>query len=135
MIDAYGNSFQLNVYFTSANTIISPVFDETRAGIISIENDVNNAGIKNSNILIISSGSSLLQSEYGGDTGRYSSENAVDGNTSAFTVSDPDVGSNTATIAANVGSDGKINDIKVVNPGSGYLTNPTVTVAYQVQIL
>ena len=129
LIDAYGNSFQLNVYFTSANTIISPVFDETRAGIISIENDVNNAGIKNSNILIISSGSSLLQSEYGGDTGRYSSENAVDGNTSAFTVSDPDVGSNTATIAANVGSDGKINDIKVVNPGSGYLTNPTVTVA------
>ena len=99
LIDAYGNSFQLNVYFTSANTIISPVFDETRAGIISIENDVNNAGIKNSNILIISSGSSLLQSEYGGDTGRYASENAVDGNTSAFTVSDPDVGSNTATIA------------------------------------
>ena len=129
LIDAYGNSFQLNVYFTSANTIISPVFDETRAGIISIENDVNNAGIKNSNILIISSGSSLLQSEYGGDTGRYASENAVDGNTSAFTVSGPDVGSNTATIAANVGSDGKINDIKVVNPGSGYLTNPTVTVA------
>jgi enoyl-CoA hydratase len=32
---------------------------------------------------------------------RYASENAVDGNTSAFTVSAPDVGSNTATIAAN----------------------------------
>lgn len=129
LVDAYANSFQLNVYFTSANTIISPVFDETRAGVISIENDVNNAGIKNSNILIISSGSSLLQSEYGGDTGRYASPNAVDGNTSAFTVSAPDIGSNTATIAANVGSDGKLNDIKVVNPGSGYLTNPTVTVA------
>ena len=129
LVDAYANSFQLNVYFTSANTIISPVFDETRSGVISIENDVNNAGIKNSNILIISSGSSLLQSQYGGDTGRYASKNAVDGNTSAFTVSAPDVGSNTATIAANVGSDGKINDVKVVNPGSGYLTNPTVTVA------
>ena len=129
LVDAYANSFQLNVYFTSANTIISPVFDETRSGVISIENDVNNAGIKNSNILIISSGSNLLQSEYGGDTGRYASKNAVDGNTSAFTVSAPDVGSNTATIAANVGSDGKINEVKVVNPGSGYLTNPTVTVA------
>ena len=129
LVDAYANSFQLNVYFTSANTIVSPVFDETRSGVISIENDVNNAGIKNSNILIISSGSSLLQSEYGGDTGRFATKNAVDGNTSAFTVSAPDVGSNTATIAANVGSDGKINEVKVVNPGSGYLTNPTVTVA------
>ena len=129
LVDAFANSFQLNVYFTSANSIISPVFDETRSGVISIENDVNNAGIKNTNILILSSGSSLLQSEYGGDTGRYASKNAIDGNTSAFTVSAPDVGSNTATIAANVGSDGKINDVKVVNPGSGYLTNPTVTVA------
>ena len=127
--DAYSNSFQLNVYFTSANTIISPIFDETRAGVISIENDINNAGIKNTNILILSTGSSLLQSEYGGDSGRYASPNAVDGNTSAITVSAPDIGTNTATIAANVGSDGKINEVKVVNPGSGYLTTPTLTVA------
>ena len=129
LVDAYANSFQLNVYFTSANTIISPVFDETRSGVITIENNIDNAGLKNSSILITSSGASLLQSEIGGDTGRYASRNAVDGNTSAFTVSSPDIGSNTATIAANVGSDGKLNDIKVVNPGSGYLTTPTVTVA------
>ena len=128
-IDAYANSFQLNVYFTSANTIISPLFDETRSGVISVENDVNNAGLKNTNILILNTGSSLLQSEYGGDSGRYATPNAVDGNTSAITVSAPDIGTNTATIAANVGSDGKINEVKVVNPGSGYLTTPTLTVA------
>ena len=127
--DLYSNSFQLNVYFTSGNTIISPILDETRTGVITVENDLNNAGLKNTNILVISSGSSLLQSQYGGDTGTYASPNAVDGNTSAITVSAPNIGTNTATIAANVGSDGKINDVRVVNPGSGYLTTPTLTVA------
>ena len=128
-VDAHSNSFQLNVYFTTANTILSPVYDETRSGIIGVENDVNNAGLSNNNLLVLNTGAGLLQSEIGGDTGRYASKNAVDGNTSVFTVSAPDVGTNTATIAANVSGDGKINDIKVVNPGSGYLTTPTITLA------
>jgi len=125
----YQNSFQLNVYFTSANNIISPVIDGTRTGVITIENDLNNAGLKNTSILVTNIGAGLLQSQIGGDSGTYASPNAIDGNTSIFTVSAPDMGSNTATIAANVAADGKLNEVVVVNPGAGYLTTPSITLA------
>jgi hypothetical protein len=125
----YQNTFQMNVYFTSANNIISPVLDETRSGIITIENTLDNAGLKNTNILVVNAGAGLLQSEVGGDSGTYASPNANTGNTNVFTVSAPDVGSNTATIAANVAADGTLNKIVTVNPGSGYLTKPSITLA------
>ena len=123
----YQNTFQLNVYFTSANNIISPILDETRVGVITIENDVDNASLKNTSILVTNVGSTIQQSQVGGDSGTYSSSDAKDGNTSVFVISAPDVGSNTATIAANVYANGSINEVVVVNPGSGYLTTPTVT--------
>ena len=123
----YQNSFQLNVYFTSANNIISPLLDETRTGVITIENNVDNAGITNASILITDIGATIQQSQVGGDSGTYSSTDAKDGNTSVFTISAPDIGSNTATIAANVYANGSINEVVVVNAGSGYLTTPTVT--------
>ena len=123
----YQNTFQMNVYFTSANNIISPVIDGTRTGVITIENNLDNAGLKNSSILVTNIGAGLQQSQVGGDSGTYSSPNAIDGNTSVFTVSAPDVGSNTATLAANVSADGKLNEVVVVNAGSGYLTTPSIT--------
>jgi len=122
----YQNTFQMNVYFTSANNIISPVIDDTRTGVITIQNTLNNAGLNNTSILVTDVGTGLLQSEIGGDSGTYTSPNANNGNVSVFTVSAPDVGSNTATIAANVAADGTLNDVVVVNAGSGYLTKPTI---------
>ena len=123
----YQNSFQTNVYFTTANSFISPVLDEHRLGIIAVNNDVNNGGLSNSNFIITNFGAGLLRSQIGGDTGTYANTDAGAGNTSVFTVSAPDVGSNTATIAANVHANGSLNTVRVVNPGAGYTTTPTVT--------
>ena len=123
----YQNSFTINVYMTSANSFISPVIDEHRTGVITILNNIDNADFSNSDILVTNSGAGLSQTEIGGDSGVYTTTGASDGNASCFVISDPDVGSNTATMAANVTAGGKINDVVIVNAGSGYLTLPTVT--------
>ena len=123
----YQNSFTVNVYMTSANSFISPVIDEHRTGVITILNNIDNADLSNDDILVTNTGAGLSQSEIGGDGGVYTSTGAIHGNTSCFVISDPDVGSNTATMAANVTAGGIINDVVIVNAGSGYLTNPTVT--------
>ena len=124
----YQNSFTVNVYMTSANSFISPVIDEHRTGVITILNNLDNADLSNSDILVTNSGAGLAQSEIGGDGGVFTTTNANTGNTACFVISDPDIGSNTATMAANVTAGGIINDVVIVNAGSGYLTNPTVTV-------
>ena len=120
---AANNSFTINVYFESANTLISPVIDEQRTGIISIENLINDGSLSNSDIVLSNTGSGYFQTEVGSAT----SNAASDGNTSVFVVSAPDIGSNTATLAANVHANGIINQVVVKSGGSGYISTPTIT--------
>jgi len=83
-------------------------------GIITIENLLNNGEISNSNIILTNSGQ-------GYDTD-------VNGNTDVFVISEPDYGTDRATIAATVWPNTSIKEVYVVNPGSGYVTTPSVTI-------
>ena len=91
---------------------------------ITIENDINDGSISNSDIVVSGLGTGYVSAEVGNST----SNVASDGNTSVFVVSDPDFGSNTATLAANVHANGSINTIVVKSGGSGYVSTPSVTV-------
>ena len=118
----YQNSFQMNVYFETNNNLISPVLDTNKFSVISIENDINNGSLSNSDVVVTNFGS-------GYDSDVYSLSDINEGpNTNVFTVSSPDVGDNVATLGCNVHSNGSINQVFVVNAGAGYLTTPTVTV-------
>ena len=121
---AANNSFTINAYFETANTLISPIIDEQRSGVITIENKINDGSLANSDLVVSGLGTGYISSEVGNST----SNVASDGNTSVFVVSDPDVGSNTATLAANVHANGSINTIVVKNGGAGYISTPTVTI-------
>jgi hypothetical protein len=121
---AANNSFTINAYFETANTLLSPVIDEQRTGIISVENDIDNGSLSNSDIVLSYDGSGYLKAEVGSST----SNAASDGNTSVFVVSDPDIGSNTATLAANVHANGTINQVVVTSGGEGYISTPSVTI-------
>jgi len=112
--DQYSNSLMINLYFETTNTKLSPVFDHTRMGIITIQNLLNNGEISNSNIILTNSGQ-------GYDTD-------VNGNTDVFVISEPDYGTDRATIAATVWPNTSIKEVYVVNPGSGYVTTPSVTI-------
>ena len=120
---AANNSFTINAYFETANTLISPVIDEQRMGIVSVENIINNGSLSNSDIVLSNNGTGYYLAEVGSAT----SNAASDGNTSVFVVSDPDIGSNTATLAANVHANGTINQVVVKSGGTGYISTPTVT--------
>ena len=117
------NSFTINAYFESANTLISPVLDEQRTGVITIENIINNGSLANSDIVVSDFGTGY----FGAEVGNATSNVASDGNTSVFVVSAPDIGANTATIAANVHANGIINQVTVKSGGSGYISTPTIT--------
>jgi len=118
------NSFTINAYFETANTLISPILDDQRTGVITIENIINNGSLSNSDIVLSNTGSLYFAAEIGSSTSNAASE----GNTSVFVVSAPDIGSNTATLAANTHANGFINQVVVVNGGEGYISTPTVTV-------
>jgi len=120
---AANNSFTINAYFETANTLISPVIDEQRTGIITIENIINNGSLSNSDIVLSNTGTGYYVAEVGSSTSNAASE----GNTSVFVVSAPDFGSNTATLAANVHANGIINRVVVKSGGSGYISTPTIT--------
>ena len=121
---AANNSFTINAYFETANTLISPVIDEQRTGVITVESIINNGSLSNSDIVVSNTGTGYFTAEVGNTTSNVASE----GNTSVFVVSAPDIGSNTATIAANVHANGIINQVSVKSGGSGYISTPTVTV-------
>jgi len=110
----YSNSLMINLYFETTNTKLSPVFDVTRMGFITVENILNNGEITNNNIIITNTGQ-------GYDTDAH-------GNTDLFEVSMPDYGTDRATLAAEVFSNTSIKSVYVVNPGSGYVTTPTITI-------
>ena len=118
------NSFTINAYFETANTLISPIMDEQRTSVITIENIINDGSLANSDIVVSDFGTGYYSAEVGNTT----SNNALQGNTSVFVVSQPDIGSNTATLAANVHANGVINQISVKSGGSGYISTPSITV-------
>ena len=119
----YQNSFTMNVYFETNDSLITPLLDTTKFGVITVENIVNNGSIANDDLVLVDIGSGYTTDVHTG------SNPANPANTSVFTVSNPDIGDNVATLGATVHTgNGSLSSIFVVSGGSGYLTKPSVTI-------
>lgn len=110
-----GNTASINVKMTmtTSDDRISPIVNYERLNFFTLQNIINNAGIANNLISITSPGAH---------------SNAAN---IAVTISAPDVGSNraTANITPALLSSGKVIGVNITNPGSGYFTTPTITIA------
>lgn len=106
------NSFILYATMNSNDANVSPIISDDGVSLYNIRNVINNMGLGNNVISVANTGSG------------YYNQNTI----SAF-ISNPDVGSNKAVlgVTANTQS-GKITNVYVISPGSGYLTNPTITI-------
>lgn len=107
LISSTNNSFVLTATMTSNDANVSPIISDDGVTLYNIRYMVNNMGIGNNVISLTNGGAG------------YSSP--------TVTISAPDVGSDSAVLAANVVS-GVIQNIYVTYPGSGYLTTPTISI-------
>ena len=105
------NSFSLFATLSTTDPNISPIISDDGLTLFTVRYLINNMGIGNNVISIVNGGNG------------YSSLTS-----SNLTVSAPDVGTNNATLGVTANSNGAITSVYVINPGSGYLTTPTVTV-------
>jgi hypothetical protein len=110
------DSFKLQVTLSTDNDAVSPVIAEDGLNLWTIRYRINNMGISNDDIFLISGGVGYLSNANG--TIAYPE----------ISVSAPDVGGEQAYVAANVQS-GNIVSVYVVSEGSGYLTTPTITIS------
>lgn len=110
-----GNTASINVKMTmtTSDDRISPIVNYERLNFFTLQNIINNAGIANNLISVTSPGAH---------------SNAAN---IAVTISAPDVGSNraTANVTPALLSSGKVIGVNIINPGSGYFTTPTITIA------
>ena len=104
----------INVKVTMATTddSVSPIINRERFSAFALQNIVNNAGIANNLVSIISGGN------------HSNAANIV------ITISSPDVGSDraTANVLPSMLSGGRLTAVNIINPGSGYFTTPTITI-------
>lgn len=110
-----GNTAAVNVRVTLTTTdnTVAPILNTERISLFGAQNIINNAGISNNLITIISGGS-----------GHSNAANIV------VTFSNPDTGSDAATgnVLPSMVSGGRVTGINIINPGSGYLTSPRVVI-------
>lgn len=103
------NTFVLQATLSTSDAAVAPILDTNRYGILAIENIINNLPLLNSGFSITTSGSGYT------------------GNTNV-TISSPSSGGVQANAYAYVLS-GNVVSIIVDQPGSGYSTSPTITIA------
>lgn len=114
---AANDSFKLQVTLSTDNDAVSPVIAEDGLSLWTVRYRINNMGISNDDIFLISGGVGYLSNANG--TIAYPE----------ISVSTPDVsGGEQAYVAANVQS-GNIVSVYVVSEGSGYLKTPTITIS------
>lgn len=105
----------VNVRVTMATTddSVAPILNKERFGVFALQNVINNAGIANNLISITNGGS------------HSNASNIV------VTISAPDTTSGvraTANVLPSMLSGGSVTAVNIINPGSGYLTTPTITI-------
>jgi hypothetical protein len=106
------NSFTLYAQLTSTDDTVSPVISDAGLTTYAVKWNINNCELSNSLITLTNAG-----------TGYSNNTNTT------VTISSPVGASGTqATAAANV-VNGVIQSIYITNPGSGYITTPTITIA------
>ena len=107
------NSFSLYATLSSSSNTLSPILSDDGTSVFSVQWNINNLGLSNSSIALISGGTGYSNNTSGNVT---------------ISISAPDVsGGSQAYASANV-ANGVIQDVWITNPGSGYLNTPTVTV-------
>ena len=111
LLKASSNSFSLFATMSTKDPSVSPIISDDGVSLYSIRYQINNMGIGNNVISLVNSGNGY--------------SNLTSSNIS---VSAPDVGTNNATLGVTANANGAITSVYVINPGSGYLTTPTVTV-------
>jgi len=111
LVRASSNSFALYATMSSSDPNVSPIISDDGVSLYAVRYVINNMGIGNNVISLVNAGNG------------YSSLTS-----SNISVSAPDVGSNNATLGLTANANGAITSVYVTNPGSGYLTTPTVTV-------
>ena len=110
LVSPIPNSFSMQATLVSTDPNVSPVISDDGITLYNIRNLINNMGISNAVIAIANTGSGY-------------NVNAV-----TVSVSSPDIGSDRAIVAANVVNQ-TIASLYVTYPGSGYLTNPIITIS------
>ena len=96
---------------STTDSKVSPVLDIDRVNVVTVENDIDNGGLSNSDFYITASGQNY--------------------NTSTTAVVSGGGTSNVATITVANNSSGEITGVTVTSPGSGYTSTPTVTLSTQ----
>jgi hypothetical protein len=103
-----GNTtFQLRTTLSSSNPDISPMIDINRLNLLTIENKINNLPLQNSGFVIVNGGAGYL------------------GNTTV-TITNQAVGGGSGASAVGVVVGGVLTRIELTNPGSGYISSPTI---------
>ena len=111
LLSASNNSFSLTATLTSNDPNVSPILSDDGISLFNLRYMINNMGIQNNVVALANTGA------------------GYNVNTFSISVSSPDIGTNYATISANLTSNGAISTVSVINTGSGYLTNPIVTIS------
>ena len=108
-----GNSASLDigVDMSTTDADMSPLVNFERLSVIGFKNSINNGSIANTDISVTTGGSHV-------------SAGAI-----TVTISPPDLSTgSTANAYVSSLSSGRVNSIIVDNPGSGYITTPTITI-------
>lgn len=123
VIDANSNSsLKLTATLSTTDKYVSPVLSDDGLSVYIVKNYINDMGISNTNITVTSGNTA-------GVTANYSSTPP------AVTISAPTgIGGTQATATANLvynpATTGYyVDKINITNPGSGYITTPTITIA------
>jgi hypothetical protein len=117
------DSFKLQATLSTDNDAVSPVISEDGLNLWTIRYRINNMGISNDDIFLISGGRGYLANANG--TISYPE----------ITVSAPDLdGGEQAYVSANIQS-GNIVSVYVTSEGSGYLTTPSITISNTSNVL
>jgi hypothetical protein len=113
-------SFSLAATLSSTDPNVSPIISDDAVSLYNIRYIINNMGIQNNVISIVNTGTGYLS---GGNGTYYSS------NSQQMFVSAPDdtVNGTQAVMQATI-LNGNVTSVYVTTPGSGYLTNPTVSI-------
>jgi hypothetical protein len=111
LIKESSSSFSLYATMSTSDPNVSPVISDDGVSLYTVTYIINNMGIGNNVISITNPG-------YGYNV-----------NATTISVSSPDVGSNTAVLGFTANANGAITSVYTISPGSGYITNPTVTIS------
>jgi len=109
LLGSSNNSFTMFATMQSSDPNVSPIISDDGVTLYTVKNIINNMPISNSMITLVNTGS------------------GYNVNTASVTITSPDVGSNAASLGLTA-NNGLITSVYVISGGSGYLTNPTITI-------